>query len=90
MISVIEIRRIADTIGIAHAVVDHDYVLGCFLHYLNLQPEVQRSLIFKGGTSLQKCHFAEYRFSEDIDFTAATLLSTAQLRQIIDAAKNIM
>lgn len=56
MISVTEIRGIAEALSVAPAVVDHDYVLGCLLHYLSLQPKVQRSLIFKGGTSLQKCY----------------------------------
>ena len=27
-------------------------------------------MIFKGGTSLKKCYFGDYRFSEDLDFTA--------------------
>lgn len=90
MITRNEIDRLATAHGVDPPVIDHDYVLGCFLHYLNLHPEVQRSLIFKGGTSLQKCHFAAYRFSEDLDFTASALLSAAQLRQIIDAAKNAM
>ncbi len=28
-----------------------------------------RRLAFKGGTALKKCYFADYRFSEDLDFT---------------------
>lgn len=27
-------------------------------------------LMFKGGTALKKCYFGDYRFSEDLDFTA--------------------
>lgn len=49
--------------------VDKDYVLGHFLsafvaHY-------PHQLIFKGGTCLRKCYFENYRFSEDLDFTAS-------------------
>lgn len=48
--------------------VDKDYVLGHFLsafveHYKN-------DLVFKGGTCLRKCYIENYRFSEDLDFTA--------------------
>jgi len=90
MIAIDEIRRIADDIGVAPSVVDHDYVLGCFLHYLSLQPEVQQSLIFKGGTSLRKCYFAGYRFSEDLDFTAAKAIAASTIQRLVNAAKNIM
>ena len=27
-------------------------------------------LVFKGGTALKKCYFGDYRFSEDLDFSA--------------------
>ena len=90
MIAIDEIRRIADDIGVAPPVVDHDYVLGCFLHYLSLQPEVQQNFLFKGGTSLRKCYFAGYRFSEDLDFTAAKAVAASTIQRLVNAAKNIM
>lgn len=70
MISQAEIRRIAGALGVDPQIIDHDYVLGCFLHYLSLEEQVKKYWIFKGGTSLAKCYFSEYRFSEDLDFTA--------------------
>jgi predicted nucleotidyltransferase component of viral defense system len=69
MINQAEIRRIAGSLGVDPRVIDHDYALGCFLHFLAMSDEVRRWWVFKGGTSLAKCHFAEYRFSEDLDFT---------------------
>ena len=33
-------------------------------------PALRNTLAFKGGTALRKCYFNEYRFSEDLDFTA--------------------
>ena len=33
------------------------------------------NLMFKGGTCLRKCYFPDYRFSEDLDFTATKYLS---------------
>lgn len=48
--------------------VDKDYVLG---HFLSVFIEQYKdSLVFKGGTCLRKCYIEQYRFSEDIDFTA--------------------
>jgi len=85
-----EIRRIAGTLGIDPRVIDHDYVLGCFIHYLSLQDEVRKAWVFKGGTSLAKCHFAEYRFSEDLDFTALTTITETSLKDIVDRTKQSM
>lgn len=48
--------------------VDKDYVLG---HFLSLLVEhFEGKLVFKGGTCLRKCYIENYRFSEDLDFTA--------------------
>lgn len=48
--------------------VDKDYVLG---HFLSVFVEHYKdTLVFKGGTCLRKCYFKNYRFSEDLDFTA--------------------
>jgi predicted nucleotidyltransferase component of viral defense system len=71
-------------------VVDHDYALGCFLHYLGLQKEVNESWSFKGGTSLQKCHFGDYRFSEDLDFTISTAMTSEGLLEIVSRARIAM
>jgi predicted nucleotidyltransferase component of viral defense system len=90
MIASTEIQRIAGSQGVAPMVIDYDYSLGCFLHYLALQPEVRASWLFKGGTSLQKCHFGNYRFSEDLDFTLVEALAPDGLRSIVDRAKAAM
>jgi predicted nucleotidyltransferase component of viral defense system len=45
-------------------------------------------LRFKGGTCLRKCYFGDYRFSEDLDFTATLYLDADRLRQwVIQAAR---
>lgn len=44
MIDQNEIRRIAGSLGVDPMIVNHDYVLGCFLHYLSLQDTVKMSL----------------------------------------------
>ena len=48
--------------------VDKDYVLG---HFLSVFVKYHKNeLVFKGGTCLRKCYIENYRFSEDLDFTA--------------------
>ena len=69
MISEAEIRRFAATTKVDPMVIDLDYSLGWFLLGLAKTDKLARGLRFKGGTCLRKCYFADYRFSEDLDFT---------------------
>jgi predicted nucleotidyltransferase component of viral defense system len=87
MIDQAEIRRIAGALGVAPNIIDHDYALGCFLHFLSAQKDVQRSWVFKGGTALSKCHFPSYRFSEDLDFTLQESLSPDGIMAVIHDAQ---
>jgi hypothetical protein len=48
--------------------IELDYALGWFLCEMSSH-SIAKSLAFKGGTALRRCHFGEYRFSEDLDFT---------------------
>jgi len=50
-------------------VVEKDYVLGWLLAAIARHPETSSHWVFKGGTSLKKCYFETYRFSEDLDFS---------------------
>lgn len=65
-----EIEKIAEQKKVAKATIDKDWVLGHFIDAIFSIPECKRDLIFKGGTCLKKCWFNDYRFSEDLDFTA--------------------
>ena len=56
----------ADYFGIEEALVEKDYYVTLFLNELNKKVP---HLLFKGGTSLSKCHKIIDRFSEDIDLT---------------------
>jgi len=40
-------------------------------------------LRFKGGTCLRKCYFADYRFSEDLDFTAVAHIASEALMESV-------
>ena len=53
---------------IPEAVLERDYCLSWFLVGLS-QSSLRKILLFKGGTAIKKCYIADYRFSEDLDFT---------------------
>jgi predicted nucleotidyltransferase component of viral defense system len=63
-----EIIEKAQTWQVPPDTVDKDYVLGHFLSVFIAY--YKDSLVFKGGTCLRKCYIENYRFSEDLDFTA--------------------
>jgi len=64
---------------IPEAVLERDYCLAWFLVGLS-QSKLRDLLIFKGGTALKRCHFGEYRFSEDLDFTLAKRVEFVEIR----------
>ena len=53
---------------------------------------LQSALILKGGTALRKYYFADYRFSEDLDFSALRSLSDIDtaMRVAITAAQTLL
>ena len=90
MISIGEVQRIAGALGLEPRVIDHDYVLGCYLCFLGNQSTVQKKWLFKGGTALRKCYFEEYRFSDDLDFTVLGVISVENLRNVLRSANIAM
>jgi len=70
---------------IPETVIERDYCLSWFLFGLS-GSKIKDILIFKGGTALRRCHFVDYRFSEDLDFSLSKELS---LDDILKEFKNI-
>ena len=83
MISDAEVRREARRARVQTSVIDLDYVLGWALWGLGSHPYLQPRLLFKGGTCLHKCYFPDYRFSEDLDFTATEQTDWQRLEQAV-------
>lgn len=82
-----EIEKIAEQKRVAKTTIDKDWVLGHFVDAIFSFPECRNNLIFKGGTCLRKCYFEDYRFSEDLDFTAINpdfVLDRKLLDQIVN------
>ena len=73
--------------GIARAIIEKDYFVTLLLKKI---VEKNNEVIFKGGTSLSKCHKKIHRFSEDIDLGLNIDKATQGMRrnlkkQIIEA-----
>jgi len=82
--------------GVSQVVVEKDYALAYLLAGIAATPELSKTLVFKGGTALKKIYFGDYRFSEDLDFSAveaprdlamngAILAATQKAMQLLSA-----
>lgn len=60
-------------------VAEKDYYVTMILRALS---QSQDFIVFKGGTSLSKCHKIIKRFSEDIDITIDSKLSQGQMKKL--------
>ncbi len=65
--------------GLEPEVIEKDYYVTMVLKKLSERFDFS---VFKGGTSLQKCHRIICRFSEDIDITIEHILSQRQKRDL--------
>ena len=76
--------------GIMPQIIEKDYYVTMLLRVL---AEKMPYIVFKGGTSLSKCHKVIKRFSEDIDLTIDTLLSQGQKKKfkqvIVESAEEL-
>ena len=71
-----------DQTGVMVQAIEKDYYVTMLLRLL---AQKMPYIVFKGGTSLSKCHKVIRRFSEDIDITIDTLLSQGQKKKIKQA-----
>ena len=71
-----------DQTGIMVQAIEKDYYVTMLLKLLS---EKIPYIVFKGGTSLSKCHKVIKRFSEDIDITIDTTLSQGQKKKVKQA-----
>ena len=69
MIEKNEVIAMANGLSLSPDTVEKDYVLSWLLWGINNHKDLSQAWLFKGGTSLKKCFFETFRFSEDLDFT---------------------
>jgi predicted nucleotidyltransferase component of viral defense system len=68
VITVRELQALSAEWALTTHVIEKDWALGWVLAGIGAELELT-TWVFKGGTSLRKCYYETYRFSEDLDFT---------------------
>lgn len=64
------LKTTARRLAIPYETVLKDYAIGHLLLAIAHDPVIADSLVMKGGTALKKLYYGDYRFSEDLDFSA--------------------
>jgi len=72
----IRLQEARKRLGLPWELLERDYLLSWILAGLSQVDLLRDRLAFKGGTALKKCYFGNYRFSEDLDFTAVGSVPT--------------
>ena len=83
MISRRELRKQAMRQGVALGALEKDYVLALILERLYSDPAWHDTLVFKGGTALNKV-YKTHRLSLDLDFAARQPVSVDALRPALE------
>jgi uncharacterized protein len=63
------LRAHARRYGVRQDIVEKDYALSYLLAAIAETPGLGTALALKGGTALKKLYYADYRFSEDLDYS---------------------
>lgn len=79
-----EIQKWANKVGVRDSQIEKDYILSWILCGIANHIELSKEIVFKGGTVLKKVYFADYRYSEDLDFTLNAERSNDQLKVWFD------
>lgn len=69
MITIQEVKQKSSDYQVGEEIIEKDYVISWVLWGIATDSILKDKMAFKGGTSLKKCFFETYRFSEDLDFT---------------------
>ena len=82
----LRIQEAARQYGVPQNLIEKDYALTYTLAGLAAHPDLSDTLLFKGGTALKKVFFGDYRFSEDLDFSAQLAPKERELESAIHQA----
>lgn len=63
------IRSVTQHKKVQPYIIERDYALSYLLAAIAATDGLRENLVLKGGTALRKLYFADYRFSEDLDYS---------------------
>ncbi|MCL4376797.1 MAG: nucleotidyl transferase AbiEii/AbiGii toxin family protein [Actinobacteria bacterium] len=84
MINYFQIQRLASKKRVPEDIIEKDYFIELLLYYLSNDNSFKNNSVFRGGTSLKKMYFPDYRFSEDLDFIVDNDVSVADLEEVFN------
>lgn len=84
----VRVAEIQRRTGVPHDSVLRDHALSYLLAGLASSADFAEHAVFKGGTALRKCYFADYRYSEDLDFSTRDLHTwmSDEMSELLEAA----
>ncbi len=84
------IRSVSRQKHVQQYIVEKDYALSYLLAAIAQTDGLGDHLVLKGGTALKKLYFADYRFSEDLDYSTRTIGAIQQVNARIETAVRTM
>ena len=84
MITRADLQRLANREKLALGTLEKDYILTEVLKALSRVQVLSQLLVFKGGTALRKVYFSDWRYSEDLDFTARHDIPKEELTEYLE------
>jgi len=81
------IRSVTQKTKVQQYIVEKDYALSYLLAAMDSTDGLGDNLVLKGGTALKKLYFADYRFSEDLDYSTRII---GPIQQIDEAMQMVV
>ncbi len=84
------IRSVTQNKKVQQYIVEKDYALSYLLAAINDTDGLGENLVLKGGTALKKLYFADYRFSEDLDYSTRVMGPIKQIDALMETVVHRM
>ena len=84
------IKSVTQNKKVQQYIVEKDYALSYLLAAINYVDGLGENLVLKGGTALKKLYFADYRFSEDLDYSTRVMGAIEQIDSLMETVVHSM
>lgn len=84
------IRSVSQKKKVQQYIVEKDYALSYLLASIVSTDGLGENLVLKGGTALKKLYFADYRFSEDLDYSTRVIGPIQQINETMETVVHSM
>ncbi len=84
------IRSVTQQTKVQQYIVEKDYALGYLLAAMGSTYGLNDNLVLKGGTALKKVYFADYRFSEDLDYSTRVMGPIKKIDSLMETVAHSM